>query len=107
MSSVVAGCTECEINPCASSVGWGGSIDDRGNVSLDALIMDGCVFCPYVFFLIGRLIFENSFFRRNHQAGSVAGLFRVKNAIGVAHAVLKYSTHTLLVGEAGISCSIT
>lgn len=39
--SAVAGCTECEINPCAASVGWNGNIDDRGNVSLDALIMDG------------------------------------------------------------------
>lgn len=43
-----------------------------------------------------------SYHRPNHQVGSVAGLFRVKNAIGVAHAVLKYTTHTLLVGEAGL-----
>lgn len=35
------------------------------------------------------------------KVGSVANLRSVKNAIGVAHAVMKYTEHTLLVGSLG------
>ena len=40
-------------------------------------------------------------FRVTHDVGSVAALRRVKDAIAVAHAVMKYTTHTLLVGDQG------
>ena len=33
--------------------------------------------------------------------GSVAALYNVRAAISVAHAVMKHSTHTLLVGRDG------
>ena len=40
-------------------------------------------------------------FRIDHDVGSVGGLRRIKNAISVARAVMKYTKHTLLVGDAG------
>lgn len=36
------------------------------------------------------------------EVGAVADLRRIKNAIGVARAVMERTTHTLLVGESGI-----
>ena len=36
-----------------------------------------------------------------HDVGAVAGLRHIKEAAAVARAVLKYTTHTLLVGELG------
>lgn len=35
------------------------------------------------------------------EVGAVANLRRVKNAVGVARAVMDYTDHTLLVGESG------
>lgn len=35
------------------------------------------------------------------EVGAVADLRRIKNAIGVARAVMELTDHTLLVGEAG------
>lgn len=55
-----------------------------GETTLDALIIDG----------------------RTLAAGSVAGLKRIKNAIGVARAVMNYTTHTLLVGDAATQFAI-
>lgn len=75
--AVEQGCTECEKDRCDGTVGFGGSPDENGESVLDALIMDGVT----------------------HRAGSVAGLRRVKNAIGVARAVMTYTKHTLLVGD--------
>lgn len=77
MDAVVAGCTQCEKDQGGGTVGFGGSPDENGETILDAMIMDGS----------------------NHEVGSVAGLRRVKNAIGVAKAVLQYTKHTLLVGD--------
>ena len=34
--------------------------------------------------------------------GAVGDLGRVKNAIGVAQAVMKYTDHTLLAGQSGL-----
>lgn len=36
-----------------------------------------------------------------YEVGAVGDLRRVKNAIGVAQAVMHYSEHTLIVGESG------
>lgn len=41
VDAVVAGGTCCEAEPCASSVGFGGSPDEHGETCLDAMIMDG------------------------------------------------------------------
>jgi len=41
VNAVLAGGTACEDEPCASSVGFGGSPDEHGETALDAMIMDG------------------------------------------------------------------
>jgi len=43
VNAVVAGGSSCEEEPCASSVGFGGSPDEHGETALDAMIMDGSV----------------------------------------------------------------
>lgn len=35
------------------------------------------------------------------EVGAVGGLRRVKNAVGVARAVMEHTLHTLIVGESG------
>lgn len=35
------GCTACEEQQCDFTVGWGGSPDEQGESTLDALVMDG------------------------------------------------------------------
>lgn len=39
------------------------------------------------------------------EVGAVANLRRIKNAIGVARAVMELTEHTMLVGESGRSCT--
>lgn len=58
-------------------MGFGGSPDENGETTLDALIIDGV----------------------SLQVGSVGALRNVKNAIGVARAVMDYTSHTMLVGD--------
>jgi hypothetical protein len=41
VDAIVSGCTVCEMKPCSSSVGFGGSPNDEGETTLDAMIMDG------------------------------------------------------------------
>ncbi|XP_018534914.1 N(4)-(beta-N-acetylglucosaminyl)-L-asparaginase isoform X2 [Lates calcarifer] len=62
---------------CDGSVGYGGSPDESGETTLDAMIMNGDTM----------------------EVGAVADLRRIKNAIGVARAVMEHTDHTLLVGE--------
>ncbi|CAF1447562.1 unnamed protein product [Adineta steineri] len=77
LDAVEVGCRTCEDEQCDGSVGWGNHPAEDGETTLDALIMDG----------------------RTITAGAVANLHRIKNAVGVARAVLQYSSHSLLVGE--------
>lgn len=35
------GCSACEEQQCDFTVGWGGSPDEQGETTLDALVMDG------------------------------------------------------------------
>ncbi|KAG2465835.1 ASPG asparaginase, partial [Polypterus senegalus] len=83
LDAVEKGCQQCEIDQCDGSVGYGGSPDERGETTLDAMIMNGDTM----------------------EVGSVADLRRIKNAIGVARAVMEYSRHTLLVGESDASAA--
>ena len=39
--ALMQGCTVCEDEQCDFTVGYGGSPDEEGETSLDALIMDG------------------------------------------------------------------
>ncbi|CAF3402576.1 unnamed protein product [Rotaria socialis] len=84
LDAVEVGCRTCEDEQCDGSVGWGSHPDENGETTLDALIMDGSTM----------------------SVGAVANLHRIKNAIGVARAVLRYSTHSLLVGESATKFAI-
>ncbi|XP_029021179.1 N(4)-(beta-N-acetylglucosaminyl)-L-asparaginase [Betta splendens] len=77
LDAVEEGCARCEIEQCDGSVGYGGSPDETGETTLDAMIMNGDTM----------------------EVGAVADLRRIKNAIGVARAVMERTDHTLLVGE--------
>ncbi|XP_058506453.1 N(4)-(beta-N-acetylglucosaminyl)-L-asparaginase [Solea solea] len=77
LDAVEQGCARCEVEQCDGSVGYGGSPDESGETTLDAMIMNGDTM----------------------EVGSVANLRRIKNAIGVARAVMERTEHTLLVGE--------
>ncbi|XP_052796642.1 N(4)-(Beta-N-acetylglucosaminyl)-L-asparaginase-like [Mya arenaria] len=67
----------CEMAQCRHTVGFGGSPDERGETTLDAMIMDGVT----------------------HNVGAVGGLRRIKQAISVARKVLDNTDHTLIVGD--------
>ena len=43
LDAVVAAASECEREQCEHTVGWGGSPDESGETTLDAMIMDGYV----------------------------------------------------------------
>jgi len=77
LDAVEQGCKQCEVEQCDGTVGYGGSPDEDGETTLDAMIMDGTT----------------------HEVGSVGALRRIKDAISVARAVMEHSEHTLLVGE--------
>ncbi|XP_059157847.1 N(4)-(Beta-N-acetylglucosaminyl)-L-asparaginase-like [Physella acuta] len=82
--SLVIGCTACEVLQCDGTVGYGGSPDESGETTLDAMIMDGATYA----------------------VGAVGDLRRVKNAIGVAQAVMHYTEHTFLAGESATKFAI-
>lgn len=77
LDAVEKGCARCEMEQCDGSVGYGGSPDESGETTLDAMIMNGDTM----------------------EVGAVANLRRIKNAIGVARAVMERTDHTMLVGE--------
>lgn len=77
LDAVEQGCSQCERDQCDGTVGYGGSPDEGGETTLDALIIDG----------------------PSYSMGAVGDLRRVKHAISVARAVMERSTHTFLVGE--------
>jgi len=43
LDAVEKGCTTCEDEQCDGTVGFGGSPDENGETTLDAMIMDGYV----------------------------------------------------------------
>lgn len=71
------GCSVCEREQCDGTVGYGGSPDENGETTLDAMIMDG----------------------KTMNMGAVAALRNVKDAIAVAKHVLLYTKHSMLVGS--------
>jgi len=77
LDAVEAGCRECEDRQCDGTVGWGGSPDEDGESTLDAMIMDG----------------------NTLNVGAVGCLRNIKPAVSVARAVLDHTEHSLLVGE--------
>lgn len=77
VETVEHGCMVCEQKQCDFTVGFGGSPDEKGETTLDAMIMDG----------------------NTMNVGAVGGLRRVKNAVSVARHVLEHTEHSILVGE--------
>lgn len=77
LDAVVEGCSACERLQCDRTVGHGGSPDELGGTSLDALVMDGT----------------------SMRAGAVANLRRCRHAARAARLVLDRTTHSLLAGE--------
>lgn len=84
LDAVEAGCTLCEELQCDGTVGFGGSPDAYGAVSLDALIIDATT----------------------HDVGAVTDLRGVRQAISAARKVLQYSRHTLLSGDGAANFSV-
>lgn len=78
LTAVEQGCTLCEEEQCDFTVGYGGSPDEAGHTTLDAMIMDG-----------GSM-----------AAGAVAALQATRQAISAARLVMQHSSHTLLAGAA-------
>ncbi|CAF1094584.1 unnamed protein product [Didymodactylos carnosus] len=77
VDGVEVGCRTCEDEQCDGSVGWGGHPDESSETTLDSLIIDA----------------------KTMSVGAVANLHRIKNAVGVARAVMNYTRHSILVGE--------
>ncbi|VDO74106.1 unnamed protein product [Heligmosomoides polygyrus] len=82
--ALVEGLSTCESLQCDTTVGYGGSPDETGETTLDALVMDG----------------------EGMRMGAVANLHRVKDAARVAWAVMNYTKHSMLVGEAATKFAI-
>ncbi|CAG9772145.1 unnamed protein product [Ceutorhynchus assimilis] len=77
VSALVEGCRTCQSLQCDFTVGYGGSPDENGESTLDAMIFDG----------------------NTMDMGAVGGIRQVKDAIGVARKVLENTQHSLLVGS--------
>ncbi|XP_023342360.1 putative N(4)-(beta-N-acetylglucosaminyl)-L-asparaginase GM21137 isoform X3 [Eurytemora carolleeae] len=77
LDSIEEGCTVCEELQCDGTVGYGGSPDESGETTLDAMIMDG----------------------NTLNVGAVGCLQYIKPVMRVARKVLDHTKHTLLVGE--------
>lgn len=75
--AIVGGCSACEELQCDGTVGFGGSPDDTGQTSLDALVMDG----------------------DSMEVGAVANLRMTRDAIKAARLVLERTHHSILAGN--------
>ncbi len=76
MAAAEAGARVPEADPKSTSVGFGGLPDEKGNVTLDACVMDS-----------------------TGNAGSVAFLQNIKHPVSVARKVMEDTKHVMLVGE--------
>ncbi|WKY17275.1 hypothetical protein Q1695_001690 [Nippostrongylus brasiliensis] len=72
--ALVEGLSTCERLQCDTTVGFGGSPDETGETTLDALVLDG----------------------KGIRMGAVANLHRIKSAARVAWAVMNYTKHSML-----------
>jgi len=77
IDAVVAGCSKAEELQVDFTVGWGGSPDENGETTLDALVMSGI----------------------DQNMGAVAGLRNIKDATKVARDVLRLTKHSILAGS--------
>ncbi|XP_014217987.1 putative N(4)-(beta-N-acetylglucosaminyl)-L-asparaginase GA14866, partial [Copidosoma floridanum] len=77
ISAIEDGCSHCENFQCRGTVGFGGSPDENGETTLDAMLMNG----------------------KTMDVGAIGGLRNVKNAISVARHVLENTAHSFIVGD--------
>ncbi|KAF4526387.1 hypothetical protein B566_EDAN012677 [Ephemera danica] len=84
LDAVEQGCTTCEKEQCDGTVGYGGSPDENGETTLDAMIMDGATM----------------------NVGAVGALRQVKSVMSVARKVLEHTSHSMLVGEAATDFAV-
>ena len=80
VDAVVAGVAVIEADPNDHSVGLGGLPNERGEVELDASVMDG----------------------PTHNSGAVAALQRIRHPAQVALRVMRRSDHALIVGPGAL-----
>lgn len=59
LDAVEHGCSVCEVEQCDGTVGYGGSPDESGETTLDAMIMDGYLTIMN-FEVRGELLLQNS-----------------------------------------------
>ncbi|XP_064480861.1 N(4)-(Beta-N-acetylglucosaminyl)-L-asparaginase-like [Ornithodoros turicata] len=85
LDAVEQGCSLCEVDQCDGTVGYGGSPDESGETTLDALIIDGT----------------------SYSMGAVGDLRRVKQAISVARKVMEHTRHTFLVGDQATAFAVS
>ncbi|XP_075664064.1 putative isoaspartyl peptidase/L-asparaginase 3 isoform X1 [Castanea sativa] len=85
VDAVVEGCSACEELRCDGTVGPGGSPDENGETTIDALVMDGVTM----------------------EVGAVAAMRYVKDGIRAARLVMEHTKHTLLVGEQASAFAIS
>ena len=84
MDAAEAGARHAESDQENSSVGFGGLPDEKGNVTLDACVMDS-----------------------TGNAGSVAFLQNIKHPVSVARKVMEETKHVMLVGEGARQFAVT
>ena len=77
LDAIEAGISQCENDRSVTSVGPGNHPDETGEVTQDAMIMDG----------------------PSHDVGAVVCLRNIANPIQVARKVLDNTKHSLLAGE--------
>ena len=77
LDAAEAGCRKCQVDQCDGTVGYGGSPDETGKTTLDAMIMDGTTM----------------------EVGAVGDLQGIRDAIGVARAIMEHTKHTILAGN--------
>lgn len=85
LDAIEEACSLCEAQQCRKTVGFGGSPDESGETTLDALLMDGVTM----------------------DVGGVGGLRDVKSAISVARKVLVNTRHSLLGGSLATDFAVT
>lgn len=77
LDALEIGCSTCEEEQCDGTVGYGGSPDENGETTLDAMVFNGDTM----------------------EVGSVAGIRRIKNAASVARRVMEHTGHSILAGD--------
>ncbi|KAH7854383.1 hypothetical protein Vadar_013207 [Vaccinium darrowii] len=85
VDAVVEGCSACEDLRCDGTVGPGGSPDENGETTIDALVMNGATM----------------------EVGAVAAMRYVKDGIRAARLVMLHTEHTMLVGDQASAFAIS